>query len=109
MQRLASWALLCAAGLSPALYEFAVAQQTAAQPTTAQPAPSPIQVASEQDRQRLMDILQIKSLRLGPQSRPEPQPGRLGLVNYDESKANPYPDLPDPLILKNGKKVTSAK
>ena len=29
--------------------------------------------------------------------------------NYDESKANPYPDLPDPLTLKNGKKVKTAK
>src|SRR5262249_28084811 len=32
-----------------------------------------------------------------------------GSTNYDEAKANPYPDLPDPLTLKNGKKVTSAK
>ena len=30
-------------------------------------------------------------------------------ANYDESKANPYPNLPDPLTLKNGKKVTTAK
>lgn len=30
-------------------------------------------------------------------------------VNYDEAKANPWPNLPDPLVLKNGKKVTSAK
>src|SRR5262249_28552049 len=30
-------------------------------------------------------------------------------VNYDEAKANPYPTLPDPLVLKNGKRVTSAK
>ena len=30
-------------------------------------------------------------------------------ANYDESKANPYPNLPDPLILKNGKKVTTAR
>jgi hypothetical protein len=29
--------------------------------------------------------------------------------NYDESKANPYPDLPDPLTLNNGKKVTGAR
>ncbi len=29
-------------------------------------------------------------------------------ANYDESKANPYPNLPDPLVLKNGKKVTTA-
>ena len=27
----------------------------------------------------------------------------------DESKANPYPNLPDPLVLKNGKKVKTAK
>ena len=64
---------------------------------------------SEQDRQKMMDLLGITSLRLGPTSRNEPQPGRLGLVNYDESKANPHPDLPDPLVLKNGKRVTSAK
>ena len=56
----------------------------------------------------MLDLLHITTLRLGPQSRPEPQPGRVGLVNYDESKANPYPDLPDPLVLKNGKKVTTA-
>jgi hypothetical protein len=29
-------------------------------------------------------------------------------MNYDEAKANPYPNLPDPLLLKNGKRVTSA-
>jgi hypothetical protein len=47
----------------------------------------------------MLDLLRIKSLRLGPTSRPEPQPGRFGLVNYDESKANTYPDLPDPLVM----------
>jgi len=77
------------------------------------PAPTPeqleIQRLSIEDRQKMMDLLHITSLRMGPTSRPEPQPGRSGLVNYDESKANPYPDLPDPLILKNGKKVTTAK
>ena len=46
---------------------------------------------------------------MGPTSRNEAQPGRSGLVNYDESKANPHPNLPDPLVMKNGKKVTSAK
>jgi len=30
-------------------------------------------------------------------------------VNFAESKANPYPNLPDPLLLKNGKKVKTAK
>src|SRR5215212_8133233 len=68
-----------------------------------------IQRLSIEDRQAMMELLRIKTLRLGPTSRPETQPGRSGLVNYDESKANPYPTLPDPLLLKNGKKVTSAK
>jgi hypothetical protein len=31
------------------------------------------------------------------------------MANYDPAKANPYPDLPDVLMLKNGKKVTSAE
>lgn len=57
----------------------------------------------------MLDLLNIKSLRMGPTSRNEPQPGRAGVVNYDESKANPYPNLPDPLVLKNGKKVSTAK
>ena len=30
-------------------------------------------------------------------------------ANYDEAKANPYPNLPDPLVLKNGNKVTNAE
>src|SRR6266550_3607384 len=80
--------------------------QQAPQPTAQQ---LEIQRLSLEDRQKMMDLLHITSLRVGPTSRPEPQPGRLGLVNYDESKANPYPNLPDPMVLKSGKKVTSAK
>src|SRR6202022_2308475 len=30
-------------------------------------------------------------------------------ANYNESKANPYPNLPNPLVLKDGTKVTTAK
>ena len=29
-------------------------------------------------------------------------------ANYDESKANPFPNLPDPLVLKNGEKVMTS-
>ena len=50
-----------------------------------------------------MDQLHIASLRPGVNARVA------GSTNYDEAKANPYPDLPDPLTMKNGKKVTSAK
>jgi hypothetical protein len=56
-----------------------------------------------QDRQNMMDQLGIKALRPGP-SGTETDPNH---ANYDESKANPYPDLPEVLTLKNGKKVTT--
>src|ERR1700756_3473337 len=57
-----------------------------------------------EDHQNMMDQLGIKALRPGP-SGTEAAPNH---ANYDEATANPYPDLPDPLVLKNGKKVTKA-
>ena len=54
----------------------------------------------------MMDRLGIKQLR--PAASHDPKSPNA--VNYDEAKANPYPNtLPDPLKLKNGKRVTSAK
>jgi hypothetical protein len=54
----------------------------------------------------MMDLLHIDSLRQGANGN---NPQAPNAANYDESKANPYPNLPDPLLLNNGKKVTSAK
>ena len=71
----------------------------------AAPPPSPEQLASEADRQRMMDLLHITSLRRGVDNDAKSEHA----ANYDESKANPFPKLPDPLVLKNGQKVTSAK
>src|SRR5205807_7893969 len=51
-------------------------------------------------------LLNIKELRPGANGRDAKAPNA---ANYDESKANPYPKLPDPLVLKNGKKVTTAE
>jgi lysophospholipase L1-like esterase len=59
---------------------------------------------AEQDHQNMMDQLGIKALRPGP-SGDEKLPNH---ANYDESKVNPFPDLPDALTLKSGKKVTTA-
>ncbi len=68
--------------------------------STADSLPSPVKLTAEQDHKRLMDLLNIKSI----------PPGASGQhPNYDESKANPYPNLPDPLLLKNGQKVTTAQ
>jgi (4-O-methyl)-D-glucuronate---lignin esterase len=81
----------------------------AAQATPTRPAPTPeqlaIQAASEKDHQRMMDLLGIKELRPGASgSANGPNP-----ANYDESKADVYHNLPDPLVMKNGENVTSAQ
>jgi hypothetical protein len=70
------------------------------------PAPSPAQLAAQADRQKMLDLLHIDSLRQGANGN---NPQAPNAANYDESKANPYPILPDPLVLNNGKKVTSSK
>jgi len=63
----------------------------------------PVTFSTEQDHQNMMDQLGIKSLRPGPSGN-ESAPDH---ANYDVSKANPYPEIPDVLTLKNGKKVTT--
>jgi len=63
--------------------------------------PPPVQFTSAQDHQNMMDQLGIKRLRPGPSGN-ESAPDH---ANYDESLATPYPNLPDLLTLKNGKKV----
>jgi len=65
---------------------------------------TPVTFTAEQDHQNMMDQLGIKALRPGP-SGDESAPNH---ANYDTTLANPYPNLPDVLTLKNGKKVTSA-
>jgi hypothetical protein len=63
------------------------------------------QFTAEQDHQNMMDQLGIKVLRPGP-SGDDAAPNH---ANYDEATANPYPNLPDALTLKNGQKVTTAE
>jgi len=64
----------------------------------------PMNWTAAEDHHNMMDQLGIKALRPGPSGN-ESAPNH---ANYDESKANPFPDLPDALTLKNGKKVTKA-
>jgi len=67
--------------------------------------PEPARLSSQEDHQRLMDLLHITEVRRGRDGNNKESPF---YANYDESKANPYPNLPDPLVMKNGKKVTTA-
>jgi hypothetical protein len=66
--------------------------------------PHLITFTTEQDHDNMMKQLGIKSLRPGPSGN-ESDPNH---ANYDESAANPCPQLPEVLTLNNGKKVTSA-
>jgi hypothetical protein len=66
---------------------------------------TPVHLTAEQDQHRMMDLLHIQSLRPGPSG----TPGAPNATNYDEAKAGPFSKIPDPLVLNNGKRVTSAK
>ncbi len=66
--------------------------------------PPPVTFTSEQDHRNMMEQLGIEALRPGA-SGDENDPNH---ANYDERLANPYPTLPDPLRLDDGRKVTTA-
>jgi hypothetical protein len=74
-------------------------------PAMAQTSAPPVTFTSDQDHQNMMDQLGIKALRPGPSGN-EKAPNH---ANNDESLANPYPNLPDPLTLNYGQKVTTAQ
>ena len=115
---------LCGWCLAIALATLGVS--STAQPAAAQPPPGPPQTpptgapfdaskvpgglappkmwTAQQDHQDMLDRLGIKALRPGPSGN-EAAPNH---ANYDEGLANPYPNLPDVLTLKNGRRVTSA-
>jgi len=61
---------------------------------------TPVQIANNAERQRIMGLLKISGIPAGAVSSSP--------ATYDEATANPYPTLPDPLTMKSGQKVTSA-
>src|SRR5256886_5475467 len=93
-----------AAGLIVGMAAESLYGQTAPAPSSGT-APEPVNWTTQQDHQNMKEQLGIKVLRPGPSGRA----GATNAANYDPANANPYPDLPDPLTLKNGEKVTSAE
>jgi lysophospholipase L1-like esterase len=73
-----------------------LAQQSGVEPKT---------WTTAEDHQNMKDQLGIKALRPGPSGN-EQAPNH---ANYDEATANPFPNLPEVLTLKNGRKVTTAE
>ena len=66
--------------------------------------PPPVQWTAKEDHQNMMDQLGIKTLRRGADGMNRQSPN---YQNTDESRANPWPNLPYPLVMKNGEKVTT--
>src|SRR5258706_10258205 len=90
-----------------ALLVYLIVGEVAAAPGSdgSLPAPGSTNWTAAQDHKNMMEQLGIKALRPGPSGRA----GATNEANYDPAKANPFPDLPDPLTLKNGQKVTTAE
>ncbi|MEO8362286.1 MAG: hypothetical protein ABI672_19830, partial [Vicinamibacteria bacterium] len=96
----------------------AVAQaspQAIPSPTASVAPVNPFSVAAE-ERDRLdrlaredhADMLrQLGITRMRPGANGRAGPSEPGAANYDPARANPFPDWPSPLVLKNGGKVTT--
>ncbi|MDQ8203054.1 hypothetical protein [Pelagicoccus sp. SDUM812003] len=61
---------------------------------------------TEDDHRNMMQQLGITELRPGADG--WAQEGEPGAANYDPELANPFPELPDPLVLESGKPVTNS-
>jgi hypothetical protein len=77
------------------------AQPTLAGDTTTGSACTPVTLTADADQKNMMQQLGIRTLRPGP-SGDEHAPNH---ANYDESKANPFSNIPDALTMNNGEKV----
>lgn len=67
---------------------------------------APVHLTSEQDRERMLRLLGITDSGMRPLSSTDARAP--DAANYDEAKADVYPTLPDPLLLNNGQRVTTA-
>jgi (4-O-methyl)-D-glucuronate---lignin esterase len=93
-------ALACSLAARPG-----IAQEPQAKPA-AKKALNETQIATQNDHEKMMELLKIEKLRPGANGSNREAPN---YANYDESKANPYPNLPDPMVMKNGEKVATAE
>jgi hypothetical protein len=97
---------LLATGLLVALTVDVLHGQTPSVPTAnISTTAGPLNWTTQQDHKNMMEQLGIKRLRPGPSG----NASATNAANYDPAKANPFPNLPEPLVLKDGRKVTTAE
>jgi hypothetical protein len=99
LARIAGLVLLLAWLPCPSVKLQLTAQASGANSTGPRP------LTSDEDHQRMMNLLHIASLRPGVDGDPKSPHA----ANYEESKANAFGPLPDPLRLRNGKRISTAK
>jgi hypothetical protein len=68
--------------------------------------PQPVELTKNQDHKRMMELLGIEKIRPGREGTNQKSPN---FAHYDESIASPFPELPDPLVAKDGQKITTAE
>lgn len=80
-------------------------QDRGVEPTATNNENSPVVFTTQQDHQNMLQQLGISKLRPGRNGDAEAENG----ANYDQAKANPYPDLPELLVSESGEVVTTAQ
>ena len=73
------------------------------QDATTPETPVPVTFTTQEDHRNMLEQLGITKLRPGPSGNPSAP----NSANYDESLANPHPNLPEVLTLKSGERVTT--
>jgi len=89
--------------LLPAILSLFLATLAVAEDNTV---PPPLELSTEQEHHRTMALLGIQSLRRGANGSDADAPNA---ANYNEALANPYPNLPDPLLSKGRIPVNTAE
>ena len=109
---------LCSLSLLPATWLGAQAPSPPAPSPRRSAAPANPFLLSPEERARLdqlsredhADMMrQLGITKLRPGANGSAAAGEPSAANYDPAQANPYPDWPDALTLKDGRKVTSAE
>jgi len=89
----------------PAILLLAGAALLSFSPASGQTVAAPKNWTTAEDHRNMLEQLGIRALRHGPSGN-EAAPNH---ANYDESTANPFPDYPEILRLKDGRPVTTAE
>src|SRR5579863_778490 len=82
---------------------FGASAQSAVPAPRGEVQPTSQHLTAEQDRARLLGLLGLKESDMRPA--PVPDAKSPHATNYDEAKADVYPNLPDPLVFKSGEKL----